>query len=261
MTRTTSVILIEDDDDGYLLTKDLLDSVSGTDYELTWCSSLDTARELLKAGGSSHFDVCLTDYRLGHSDGLEVLRYFASRERDIPCIMLTGRADAAADRAAMELGAADYLVKGRFDAETLERSVRYAIDNAAVVRRLRDSEARFRSVIGSATDGIVLMDNNSVILASNSAANELVGLPDTNVVGRSCLEFLTPESINDLVRVVGLDPAVGGLANDTGQEIEATPLDAQFIHDAGHLVPVRLSITSWVSGGERFWSVTIPRPQ
>ncbi len=257
MTRSTSVILIEDDDDDYILTKDLLESVSGTDYELTWCSSLDTARELLGGAATPHFDACLVDYRLGSSDGLEVLRYFASHELDIPCIMLTGRADAAADRAAMALGAADYLVKGRFDAETLERSVRHAIDNAAVVRRLRDSEARFRSVIGSATDGIVLMDNNSVVLASNSAANELVGLPDTNVVGRSCLEFLTPESINDLVRVVELDAATGGLANDTGQEIDATPLDAHFIHDAGHLVPVRLSITSWVSGGQRFWSVAI----
>ncbi len=257
MTSTTSVLLIEDDDDDYMLTKDILESVPGTDYALTWCSSLDTAQELLSEARTPHFDVCLVDCGLGGGDGLEVLRYFASQELDIPCIMLTGRADAAADRAAMALGAADYLVKGRFDAETLERSVRYAIDNATVVRRLRDSEARFRSVIGAATDGIVLMDNNSVVLASNQAANELVGLPDTNVVGRSCVEFLTPESIEGLIRAVDLDPTTGRLANDTGQEIDATPLEAHFIHDAGNLVPVRLSITSWVSGGERFWSVTV----
>jgi signal transduction histidine kinase len=47
-----------------------------------------------------------------------------------PMILLTGQDDPSIDEQAMLAGAADYLVKGRFDADQLERAVRYSMQHA-----------------------------------------------------------------------------------------------------------------------------------
>jgi signal transduction histidine kinase len=67
--------------------------------------------------------------------------------------MLTGMGDQEVDVAAMQAGAADYLIKGRIDAQLLERSIRYAIERkrseAELARkneelvRLSDEKSRF----------------------------------------------------------------------------------------------------------------------
>jgi signal transduction histidine kinase/CheY-like chemotaxis protein len=55
--------------------------------------------------------------------------------------MVSSKADRGTDVAAMESGAADFLVKGRFDAARLERSIRYAVESsrrAAAILKVRD---------------------------------------------------------------------------------------------------------------------------
>ena len=49
------------------------------------------------------------------------------------------------------------LVKGSFDALSLERCIRYAIDRAASVRALAESERRARSLMETAGDGILIL--------------------------------------------------------------------------------------------------------
>jgi FixJ family two-component response regulator len=53
--------------------------------------------------------------------------------------MLTGRRDRATDLAAMDAGATDFLLKGGTDAALLDRTLRYAISQAAMVSALEQS--------------------------------------------------------------------------------------------------------------------------
>src|ERR1700694_708677 len=85
-------------------------------------------REALQAIERNEHDVYLFDYRLGEGDGLELLRQALARGCKAPIILLTGNDDWETDVQAMKGGAADYLVKGHFDAQLLERSIRYAIE-------------------------------------------------------------------------------------------------------------------------------------
>jgi len=87
-----------------------------------------TYREALQAIERNEHDVYLFDYRLGEGDGLELLRQALARGSKAPIILLTGDDDWETDVEAMKAGAADYLVKGRFDEQLLERSIRYAIE-------------------------------------------------------------------------------------------------------------------------------------
>ena len=63
------VLLVEDDADDYVFTRDHLAEVEGTRFELDWVATYDAA---LEAIGRNQHDVYLLDYRLGERDGLGV---------------------------------------------------------------------------------------------------------------------------------------------------------------------------------------------
>src|ERR1700680_2619345 len=124
-SKAIRVLVADDDEDDYVLTKDLLLLSRRQRVHLDWAA---TYREALQAIERNEHDVYLFDYRLGEGDGLELLRQALARGCKAPIILLTGDDNWETDVQAMKAGAADYLVKGRFDAQLLERSIRYAIE-------------------------------------------------------------------------------------------------------------------------------------
>ena len=128
------VLLVDDDEDEYVLTRDRLVNAEGTHFDLDWVDAYDEALEAMQR---RRYDVCLLDCRLGERDGLELLRIARSGGCKAPVIMLTGQGDRAVDLAAMEAGAADYLDKGTLTAPLLERSIRYALERERTQGALR----------------------------------------------------------------------------------------------------------------------------
>src|SRR5262249_55301541 len=122
--RPGRVLLGEDDEDDYLLTRDLLAELPGGSYALEWVQSYGAG---LEAIGRGEHDVYLIDYRLDAHSGLDLLREALRRGCRAPLLLLTGVGDQAVDLEAMRAGAADFLIKDQLDAPTLERSIRYAI--------------------------------------------------------------------------------------------------------------------------------------
>ena len=154
-TRPVRLLLVEDDEDDYVLARALLSDAHRTTFELEWISSFDEARRAIAAGA---FDVCLVDYRLGQHDGLELLRHARDLGVAAPMILLTGQGHGDVDLAAMRAGAADYLIKGQIDAPLLERSIRYALEQSRTLRALRESEERYALSARGANDGLWVWD-------------------------------------------------------------------------------------------------------
>jgi two-component system cell cycle response regulator len=117
------VLLVEDDEDDYVLTRDLLAEGFGGRVTVEWASTRSAGLELLT---EALFDVALLDFNLGRETGLDLLREARARGCRTPVIMLTGQDDRTTDLNAMHAGAADYLVKGRVTSDMLERAIRYA---------------------------------------------------------------------------------------------------------------------------------------
>jgi two-component system, LuxR family, sensor kinase FixL len=65
-------------------------------------------------------------------------------------------------------------------------------DQMALEDRMRASEARWRSVIESAVDGIVVIDGHGCIEAFNPAAERLFGYSEAEIIGRN-VNMLMPE--------------------------------------------------------------------
>ncbi|HEY0893345.1 MAG TPA: response regulator, partial [Cellvibrio sp.] len=138
------LLIIDDDEDDFLLVKDLLEDISQTCI-LDWASTYEEGQRLL---AEDRHDLCLMDYKLGARDGIELLKFSNEVGFSGPVILLTGMHQVEVDRQALQAGAVDYLVKSKLSAEQLARAIRYALARREVererVERLK-AEAENRS--------------------------------------------------------------------------------------------------------------------
>jgi diguanylate cyclase (GGDEF)-like protein/PAS domain S-box-containing protein len=185
--REISVLLVEDDEDDYVLTRDLLSDSRRTRFSLDWVTSFDEAVRTIASG--SH-DVYLVDYRLGEHDGLEVLREARAAGCQRPIILLTGQGDGEVDIAAMKAGAADYLVKGQIDAQILERSIRYSLEQNRTLEALRESEERYALSARGANDGLWVWDLGAGTVYYSDRWKEMLGFSESEI-GDSAEEWFS----------------------------------------------------------------------
>ncbi len=123
-TEIVRVLLVEDDEDDFVITRDLFSEMAGGRFTLDWTKTFEEALERMAL---NRHDVCLVDYRLGAQNGIELLRAALESGCQAPVILLTGAGEHQIDLEAMRAGAADYLVKTQLQSNTLERSIRYAL--------------------------------------------------------------------------------------------------------------------------------------
>jgi len=177
------VLLVEDDEDDYMLTKALVSARENASIKLDWVDSYELA---LTAIASQQHDVYLVDYRLGHFTGIDLIQEAFQLGCHAPMILLTGQDDLSIDRSALEQGAADYLVKGRIDAQLLGRSIRYALRQAGVLAEVAQKENKYRSLFERSIDAIFVVTNDLRFQDANPSVERLLGY------SRSELQTLNP---------------------------------------------------------------------
>jgi diguanylate cyclase (GGDEF)-like protein/PAS domain S-box-containing protein len=236
----TRLLIIEDDEDDYFITTDLLREADGT-YDVDWERDARGGLAALTAGG---YEACLLDFRLGATTGLELLAEARSSGVDMPIILLTGQRERETDLQAMLAGASDYLVKGTLDAAALERAIRYAVDRAQHTRALAESESRSRSLMESAGDGILIIDHDGLVVSWNPSASNLFGQPD-----------LQQQTVSRLVR----DPS--RRTRRATFDLRSTPvgelLELEGIHTNGDVFPAEVAFSTWGDGDRQMWSAII----
>jgi len=204
------VLLIEDDEDDYIITRDLLTQASPVTTELLW---RDTVSGGMAALREHTVDVALVDLRLGPDSGLDLIQQAKAEGLTTPFILLTGQGDDELDARAVELGAADYLVKNKLAGATLLRSIRYAIDRAAANENLASSEAQYRLLFeNNPTPMCLAKPLTHRINAMNEAARRLYGFSAQDIAG------LTMGDLNE--GDPGLEPDSEGIVLQPGTHLE-----------------------------------------
>src|SRR5215831_20010032 len=97
-TGPIRVLLIEDDEDDFIIASELFSDIRGRNYSLDWLKTFDTG---LEAMCRNQHDVALVDYRLGAHNGVELLRAAVERGCSAPVILLTGLTEHQTDLEAM----------------------------------------------------------------------------------------------------------------------------------------------------------------
>src|SRR5262245_50458224 len=101
----TRVLLVEDDEDDFILVRHLLVQ---SEFALTWCSSAEAAREQLDG---RPYDLVLLDHGLPDTNSLTFLEEIRRALPAAPVIVLTGRDDRTLAISAVKRGAANYILK------------------------------------------------------------------------------------------------------------------------------------------------------
>src|SRR4051812_45054657 len=115
--KEIKIMLIDDDEEDYILTRELLSEAPSCKYILSWASSYQSGADAIR---ENKHDVYLIDYRLGADNGLDLIEQSIADGSKTPMIIMTGQGAQEIDEKAMRIGAADYIVKGSYDALTLD---------------------------------------------------------------------------------------------------------------------------------------------
>ena len=110
-------------------------------------SSVTDPRKAIASLDPDDIDCVVSDLRMPHLDGMQLLKAITARDRHVPVVLLTAHGDVAHAVQAMRQGAHDFLEKP-YDADHLVA----ILDRAIEQRRLRREIARLRAELDGSSD-------------------------------------------------------------------------------------------------------------
>lgn len=163
------LLVVEDDEDDYFLFESSLKTTS-FEKKIIWADTFNKAKEILR---SQPIDIVVVDYRLGVHTGIELVSYINETHPFTPTILMTGLQALAIDEQALKSGVYDYLVKGQYTSEDLDRSIRYALEKSRVLKSLKESENKFKNLFENAVEYVFIVDVDLNVIDANKAALKL----------------------------------------------------------------------------------------
>jgi PAS domain S-box-containing protein len=185
------VLLVEDSaSDAELVVHEL----AGDGFEV--CHEVvQTEAEFRQRIADDDYDVILADCNLPQWRGMETIEILRSQKLDIPVILVTGSLGDVAAVECIKQGATDYVLKDKLTrlASSVRRALderRYRAEREQAEAALQESENRLASVIASAMDAIVTVDEQQRIVLFNAAAERVFRCPAAEALGGSLNRFI-----------------------------------------------------------------------
>ncbi|HSN04765.1 MAG TPA: PAS domain S-box protein [Nitrospira sp.] len=184
-----------------------------------------TGRDALREVEGGEIGAVILDLGLPDMSGLDVLREVKAIKPSLPVIVLTASTLEKHTIAALQGGAFTYIGKPysrhelRFALRQIIDAQRLASKAARAEDELSVSEERFRTVIGTTPDAVVLADRNGNILLWNQAATRLFGYTEADVLGQS-LTMLMPQRYREAHQAGMTRVGATGEAHVVGRTVE-----------------------------------------
>ena len=126
------ILLLEDSQIQAMFILKLLEEAGNNNFETTHVITLAASLKEIK---DHKFDIILLDLNVPDSESLNTLHTIRPVASDSVIIILSADDNEELALEAVKSGAQDYLVKGKFDANLLKRSIYYGIERAESVRK------------------------------------------------------------------------------------------------------------------------------
>lgn len=200
-------LLIVDDEE--LIRKGIIAKLGQSRFAFERIAEAAGAREALAALTSERFDIVITDIRMPHMDGIELISTIRRLDIKTRIIIVSGYAEFEYAKRAIQLGVEAYLLKpiGEADlAETLGK-VLDALDRESVLTEITESKARF--------------ERDALRMQAEKKLNRLYhGAEDAAVLADARAWLRSGESVSAFA--AGIVTVDGGIARD-GALSESAP--------------------------------------
>ena len=126
------------------------------------------------------YDLVITDYGLGFTDGFTLLDSLKAQWPDVPVILCTGTLSEEIAVEALRKGLDDYILKDPQRFMRLPAAARSAIDHARQRAAARAAERRYHELFDGAPVGLIRSLPDGGLLAANAAAARILGYPSVS---------------------------------------------------------------------------------
>ncbi|MEP0869981.1 PAS domain S-box protein [Trichocoleus desertorum AS-A10] len=234
MEEILKILVVDDDEADRMAVRRALQA-AGLSLELSEVGSYSAAIALLQ---QQSFDSVLLDYQLPDGDGLTLVRTAREQGVQTAFIVLTNQGDEQVAVELMKAGASDYLPKAKLAPESLSRSLHNAIrlcraeiQATAANQKLRESEARFRSLVQNSSDIITILEADSTIRYVSPSIERILGYPPETLIGQSAFKYTHPSEVARLQTTFTQILAQPGIA---------APLEFRIQHAQGHWIDIEV---------------------
>jgi len=193
-------------------------------------------------------DLVLLSANVSKMDPFELLDRLKEDKRtiDTPVIFTTLVEDI--ETRTKVIKSSDDLILEPFDEQEVVARIERQITVSKVRMALRESEAKFQSVMESAIDAIISADSKGRILSWNKAAAAIFGHTEAEVLGKP-IEIIIPERFRKahgegIKRVTS-----GGPSHVIGKTVELAAICKN-----GDEIPVELSLATWFLDEKRYYT-------
>lgn len=206
----THILVVEDNYQDFILFKEILSHIRGFFIQIDHADSLKSACERLE---QTNFDIVFLDLFLPDSYGQETFTAVQAVTA-APVVILSGMSDRKIALDIVKQGAQDYILKGEFDANLLEKAIIYSIERKKYQEVLEESERRSRSVFESVGIAIAEYDYTPLIdyvdecKAAGKDLKDVIQSLDLNVV----------KALRSKMRVINMNPEALSLYGCTNKD-------------------------------------------
>jgi PAS domain S-box-containing protein len=189
--KTGSILIVDDEIETM---NPLCDLLSGWGYEVTGFTS---GKQALKALHERDFDLLLTDLGMPEMSGIELIEAACAMQPLLVSIIITGQGTIQTAVEAMKTGAFDYVLK------PLEfKTLRQILSRAIAVRRLRDSEEKYRAIVEDQTELICRFFSDGTLTFVNDVYCRYFARQRKDIIGKSFIPFIFEEDQHNVMKKI-----------------------------------------------------------
>ena len=188
------ILLVEDNEDDYVLVKEALDNQS---FHIDWSGTASDARLRLSM---SRYDLVLLDHGLPDTNSLSFLDELNQGWIGLPVVVLTGRYDKALAVSVLKKGASSYLVKDEIfthlqqtvlDTVPAEKSSQtLSLKPANEGSRFIDTaEHIYKLLLEAMSEGCVVVGSEGIISFVNNAIGQLTATSFKGIIPHSAFDL------------------------------------------------------------------------
>ena len=170
------ILIVENE---YIISQDIQSSLESMNFEVVLTAS--TGMEAIQKAKNLKPDLILMDIMLeGEMDGIEAAEKIKAIF-DVPIIYVTAYGDEETLKRAKLTEPHGFIIKP-ISHDELRASVETALYKHELDKKLKESEARFRSVYENSFDAILLTKPDGTVLAANHAAEDMFLMSEEEII-------------------------------------------------------------------------------